>query len=967
MEISSNYYYCNQDNRIPSSFLQNITNSNCMRVRDKFWNSINNNISTSLSSYDINNEKNICRNQNTRENNFLISSPYFCGCHPNNECIYIPECHCMPIYHCNSHCYTQHSNNLIIKNEEINKNDDKLFNEIFYLKRNLKKVENELNRTKTEKDASDFYIKELEKELSKLNMNNNNKISNINGKESKKRGVNSVKMRDFGKYHDMLNKSFEVLDSVSNKCNDPRGKTKGGVNYYFDKNQDYNIIIDTQKKWIDNLPQYNTNDKIDNNLNEYDRYGSNKFSNSEYPDDNSKLNVFKYPENYININDENNNSSKGKLSNDSNLNNLNNNIPKDNNYLPYNSKDNNNDNLNFDNQGTKIDNNKLGLNNNNSYPNQIRQKINSIMGGKNNYNYPNNNINKSGLNIPKNNDSIKYPKRNNNQRINQNKPSYIPNNRKNESNKIKNKTNGNNDLNNKNSPKKENKKQNKNNDYDALNDRYLVADNQGNPIFIEGNRLLAMKIVPNIGEDGKEELDENGNIIFLGPDGQPKTQDDLEPIILDNDLPLVNEENKPFLGIDGIIMINRYGNPIVGPGELYDKDNQVVHGVLGMIPTDKNGNLIKINNIEQSPINLNNNNFKNDDENNDNNNNDNNNNENNNYGDKNNGNNKNNYDDNNDYDNNGNNNDKNNYNNYDDDNNNKDNNNIDDYGNNNNDYYNDDDNNDDDNNNDNNNNDNNNNDNNNNDNDNDDNNNYNNDYNDNNDDNFNNQNKIPFNKVYNNGPDGGKDNNKKNRANITPLIGSDGRPVRDKNNNPIMLDNNNRPIKGTGISLLLDQKGMPVLNSIGEPILINKEGKPINLIDNKNDDNNMNNPKVFYPNIKQKDNKRNNNKNNKNKNKKNKNEYMNDNKETGKFNNNPFDDENNDYIYPKPNPNYQRKINYKPISNTKFNPQEYLSSCFACDVGCSVSQTGYSPMTYSPYDNRIKRRESTPLKNEIEY
>ena len=48
----------------------------------------------------------------------------------------------------------------------------------------------------------------------------------------------------------------------------------------------------------------------------------------------------------------------------------------------------------------------------------------------------------------------------------------------------------------------------KNNDYNILNDRYLVVDNQGNPIFIEGNRLLAIKIVPNIGEDGKEELDE---------------------------------------------------------------------------------------------------------------------------------------------------------------------------------------------------------------------------------------------------------------------------------------------------------------------------------------------------------------------------------------------------------------------------------------------------------------------------
>ena len=138
------------------------------------------------------------------------------------------------------------------KNEEMNNTNDDLMNEIIYLKRNIKQVENELKRTKTEKDASDFYIKELERELSKLNIDKNLK-NNLNENESQKRNINSVKMRDFGKYHDMLNKSFEVLDSVSNKCNDPRGKTKGGVNYYFDKNQDYNMIIDTQKKWIDNL------------------------------------------------------------------------------------------------------------------------------------------------------------------------------------------------------------------------------------------------------------------------------------------------------------------------------------------------------------------------------------------------------------------------------------------------------------------------------------------------------------------------------------------------------------------------------------------------------------------------------------------------------------------------------------------------------------------------------------------
>ena len=43
--------------------------------------------------------------------------------------------------------------------------------------------------------------------------------------------------------------------------------------------------------------------------------------------------------------------------------------------------------------------------------------------------------------------------------------------------------------------------------------------------------------------------------------------------------------------------------------------------------------------------------------------------------------------------------------------------------------------------------------------------------------------------------------------------------------------------------------------------------------------------------------------------------------------------------------------------------QEYRGSCFACDVGCSVSRSGYSPMNYSPYNNNIRRREVTPIKN----
>ena len=49
----------------------------------------------------------------------------------------------------------------------------------------------------------------------------------------------------------------------------------------------------------------------------------------------------------------------------------------------------------------------------------------------------------------------------------------------------------------------------------------------------------------------------NLKVPVFGPDGNPKTQDDLQPMILDNGKPLVNEENRPFLGIDNVIMVNR--------------------------------------------------------------------------------------------------------------------------------------------------------------------------------------------------------------------------------------------------------------------------------------------------------------------------------------------------------------------------------------------------------------------------
>ena len=59
--------------------------------------------------------------------------------------------------------------------------------------------------------------------------------------------------------------------------------------------------------------------------------------------------------------------------------------------------------------------------------------------------------------------------------------------------------------------------------------------------------------------------------------------------------------------------------------------------------------------------------------------------------------------------------------------------------------------------------------------------------------------------------------------------------------------------------------------------------------------------------------------------------------------------------------NSLKKINFRKNSNYLLS--EYKGLCFACDVGCSVSRTGYSQMNYSPYNNSIKRRDFTPIKN----
>ena len=759
--------------------------SNYRRERDSFYNSLNNinNISTSISSLEKINYNNPYRLSQSRSR-----SPCLCGCHSHEECLHHLNELSTPIIYPREQLLQSYNNSLANMNEEMNKKNDDLINEITYLKKNLAKIETELNRTKNEKDACNYYIKELEKELSKSNMSN--ELQN-----SKKRAMNYAKMRDYEKYHDMLNKSFEVLDSVSNQCTDPKGKTKGGVNYYFNKEKDYDSVIKTQKNWINNLPMSMSqeNENIDK---ENEQYEPNKYQ--------SESNIYKYPEGYINMSTGLTDERK-KLYNIKNNNSQNNIIPK----RYYNS----NQDLNYNNKSLlkrNYSNNKNTYtyinkaNKSNSNPKRNDKQYQSDFFPKHIMYKTNNRKNVSKSPQYRNNSQSNAPKKSNNTYP------YLSN------SNIDNNNIPNNELNN--IPSKE---------------RYLVIDKFGNPIFISGKRLLAMELVPYLDKDGKEQLDNNENILFIGPDGNPKTQDDLQPIILDNGKPLVNEENRPFLGIDNVIMVNRFGNPILGPGELYDANNKVVKGELGILPKTNKGNLIKLNIDQESLIK--------DDENN----------------------------------------------------------NI--------------------------------------------------------------NNKEPYNnyatpkQTMNKNDKINTNNNNSLPLEIKPLLGSDGKPIRDKNNNPIFLDKDGNPIQDPNIKLLLDKSGFPILNTLGQPIILDKNKNPLDISTSKNQVPN-NNIKISYnnkyPEAKEKKLKT----KNKKIRKKSKKGILStkNNKQRAKSNYGSTQ-------YPKPNPSFQRKLNILPERSNRFNSKEYLSTCFACDLGCSVSRSGYSPMTYSPYGKKEKRRDLTPL------
>ena len=916
-EIDSKKYF-NEDNQNYGQ-MNNLTNK--FKTDRSFNNSFQKeNLNTAYSTYNnINQTNNNLSSFERYKNQQLLNKaripliPCKCNCHINSNNSQRCPCH---IHHFHIHHihipnreqflnYFTTDNNISeiknLNNSFVNSNN--LLKEVTELRNECRKFKEELERSNNENGAEAKYIRELE---NKINMENKNDNNNNN---------NNI-MINSDKYHDMLDKSFEILNSVSKKCKDEKAKTKGGIYYYMNKDPDYNQLIQAQKKWIDNLPE---NNKVSSNLLNFNNSISKTYSINDQTEDDQ------------NINNLNNNINNSKLNdrNSNNPNQINNNNYKMNNN-PYNFENSYQDKFNISN---KDSNHPSEMNNDNYIRNNLNNQIRGINDNKNplrhyfdsqknnnkgyivrkgdllnnndnnTYNNDNNNYNNDNNNNDNNNSdnnnlnnnlndyntSPGYFNNSYNDKLNPNQIEDLNNERNSKKNNtfpnniIVDDNSDNNNFNNYEDEKQNNNKEeintdlndkskkeqqelinpninenylnNNNNDHEEdsnpLNDRYLILDENGNPIIVNGEKLLGIELIPLIGENGKEVIDDNGNIVLIGPDGKPKSQDELIPILLDNDKPLVNEENKPFLGLNGVPLINGEGNPIIGPGELYDNDNNKVEGILGIVAKDKMGNPIKIKiNENNNDKNLKNNNPEND-------------------------------------------------------NNNKENKNK---------------------------------------------------YNDNNKKNLGN---IRIEDSSN----GDNSEKLKKYRNLKPLIGPDGKPIKDSYNKHILLDENNNVVNDTGISLLLDQSGKPVLNSLGNAILLDRDGKPIN------DDNTLQNQIISFekPFIAYKKNsippkeeirsdvgriskipkKKNNLPNSLKNNRKNKNDVIN----KGGLN------------YSECNVESLKKINFmRPYNDPFYDDNEYKVNCFACNLGCSVSKSGYSPMNFSPYNNLIRRRNITPLK-----
>ena len=263
----------------------NINSSSPNKLQRSYDNAINRKqCSQNFKSYNITSENNNRKINLQKYNNIRPinqSSQKILGCQNLSQCgsFVCPCAHHCTLHHIHFHhihiphnhfCPRLNYSSSFTKDRNRQLNND-LLNEVAELRNECRKFKEELEKTKDENKIENKYIKLLESKISTtkdkedFNFNDNDDDYSDEDYDDEEENYEKYgkekKMKK--KYHNMLNRSFEVLHSVSNKCDDTKGKMKGGVNYYINKDPEYDELIEAQKKWLDNLPEKINIKKLD--------------------------------------------------------------------------------------------------------------------------------------------------------------------------------------------------------------------------------------------------------------------------------------------------------------------------------------------------------------------------------------------------------------------------------------------------------------------------------------------------------------------------------------------------------------------------------------------------------------------------------------------------------------------------------------------------------------------------------
>ena len=253
---------------------------------------------------------------------------------------------------------------------------------------------NNLNR-QIIRDGNTFTNNENNRDKNNSEFNNQNDLGYTkNNNNNRSESVGNY--RDKGKYQSMFDKSLELIKTISDFIPDENAKIKGNSQYYYNRDKDYDSIIEKQKTFltkyfknkkldnidnidkidnIDNIDNQDNNDNIDNNnfnlsrkrnqsnnpnnINSNSNYNMKNIRNNNHENEN-KNEIFgnSSPNNFTNednksINTKNNSGNSFINRNNSNNNfNDNNHNNNNNNYNNINNDNNNDNNDNTDNNGT---------------------------------------------------------------------------------------------------------------------------------------------------------------------------------------------------------------------------------------------------------------------------------------------------------------------------------------------------------------------------------------------------------------------------------------------------------------------------------------------------------------------------------------------------------------------------------------------------------------------------------------